>query len=294
MVCPSIPPTDAKDWTSQIKVTPNDGVADDLFGYSVATSGDVLVVGAPLDDEGGSEGTPACSSFILCHNKPQTLFNSIKSCLTSLVGSVYIYELNHNTGNWDKTAELTTSDRLGYDNVGYVVGISGDVVVVSARYDDIGSDINRGSVYIFKKNTNTDIWEQKAKLLSSDGVGNDIFGEDVAIDRDNVVVGAPGDDPHGSESGSAYIFELNRNNDTWEQKAKLVPNDNYAGDLFGFSVAIYGDTPVVGAPYDDYDDDTYSNEGLYTYMKDKVQGAGCKSQSLLPVMEVMKTRSGWL
>lgn len=81
------------------------------------------------------------------------------------------------------------------------------------------------------------------RLLASDGAPNDALGNSVAVAGDTAVVGAPGDD---SGRGAAYVFS--RSGDTWAQSARLTASDRSAGDSFGNSVAIDGETIVVGAP----------------------------------------------
>ena len=83
------------------------------------------------------------------------------------------------------------------------------------------------------------------KLVTIDAAAEDFFGFSVAIDRDTALVGAIWDDDGGSKSGSAYIFV--RVGDTWTQQDKLVASDAQAGDWFGNSVGISGDTAIVGA-----------------------------------------------
>ena len=78
---------------------------------------------------------------------------------------------------------------------------------------------------------------------------DDLFGSSVAIAGDTIVVGAWWDDDNGEASGSAYVFT--RTGTTWTEQAKLTASDGAAFERFGFSVAIAGDTIVVGAYLDD-------------------------------------------
>ena len=140
--------------------------------------------------------------------------------------------------------KLIASDGAAGDYFGYSVSISGDTAVVGAYQDD-GS---KGSAYVFVRSGTT--WSQQAKLTAGDdGAAGDSFGNSVSISGDTVVVGAPGDDDNGSSSGSAYVFE--RSGTTWTQQPKLIAGDGTAGDFFGNSVSISGDTVVVGAPVGD-------------------------------------------
>jgi len=93
---------------------------------------------------------------------------------------------------------------------------------------------------------------QTAKLIGSDTGGDDRFGTVVAIHGDTVVIGAPWDKFDGVEKGSAYVFV--RGPAGWVQEAKLTPPSPQVSERFGRSVAVYGDTAVVGAPMHDVDD----------------------------------------
>jgi hypothetical protein len=84
---------------------------------------------------------------------------------------------------------------------------------------------------------------QRQRFTASDGAASDYFGYSVAVFGDTAVIGAYG---NLSARGAAYIFV--RTASGWTQQAKLTANNNEAGDLFGRSVAISGDTVIVGAP----------------------------------------------
>ena len=93
----------------------------------------------------------------------------------------------------------------------------------------------------------------EAKLTASDAVANALFGISVSMDGDTAVVGAYLDDDavagSSSSSGSAYVYT--RSGNTWTQQAKLTASDAAVGDQFGISVAVSGDTAVIGAWKDD-------------------------------------------
>ncbi len=89
------------------------------------------------------------------------------------------------------------------------------------------------------------LWEQQAKLVPKDGAANDYFGHAVAIDGHTAVVGTRLDDDNGQESGSAYVYV--RDAFGWSLEAKLIASDGKPADQFGHSVAVSGDTILVGA-----------------------------------------------
>ncbi len=200
------------------KLTAFDGAAFERFGTSVAISGDTVVVGAYVDDDNGNNS-----------------------------GSAYIYERNAR-GKLVLVEKIVASDGAAGDHFGYSVAISGDTVVVGANLDDDNGS-SSGSAYIFDRNEGgPDNWGEVTKIVASDGAISDQFGKSVAISENTVVVGAFEDDDNGNRSGSAYIFERNEGGpDNWGEVTKILPSNGAAEDRFGVSVAISGDTVVVGA-----------------------------------------------
>jgi MYXO-CTERM domain-containing protein len=216
--------------TFNAKLTASDGAAGDLFGISVGVSGDTVVVGAFLHDIGANLNQ----------------------------GSAYVFVKPG--GGWagalTETAKLTASDGAGGDRFGGSVAVSGDTVVVGALLDDIGANTNQGSAYVFVKPGGgwAGALTETAKLTASDGAAGDRFGGSVAVSGDTVVVGALLDDiGANSDQGSAYVFVKPGGGWTTTStfNAKLTASDGAASDNFGFSVAVSGDTVVVGAFADD-------------------------------------------
>jgi len=214
---------DPNSWRQVVKLVASDRGANDIFGLSVAISGDTVVVGAEHHDDLG--------------------FAS---------GAAYIFE-RHLGGldNWGQIAELTASDGEKDDRFGRGVAISGDTVVIGASGDDVGT--SSGSAYIFERHFGgPNSWGQVAKINASNGVGIMGFGSVTKISGDTIVVGASRDGELGDDSGAAYVFQRDATNpSSWGQVAKLLASDGASHDGFGGSVAISGDTVVVGAMYDD-------------------------------------------
>ena len=105
---------------------------------------------------------------------------------------------------------ITASDTAEFSEFGYSVSVSGDYAIVGARYDnDKGTNegIEPGSAYIFHYDGSTR--REQQKLTANDGAQLDGFGTSVFISGGYAIVGAPGDDVHGNQSGSAYIFHYN-------------------------------------------------------------------------------------
>src|SRR5439155_610697 len=139
-------------------------------------------------------------------------------------------------------------DGAGSAFFGYSVAVSGDTAVVGAYYDDTPAGTDAGSASVFVRSGTT--WTQQAHLTAADGAAYDDFGTSVAVSGDTAVVGAYLDDtPAGADAGSASVFV--RSGTTWTQQAHLTAADGAAYDYFGVSVAVSGNTAVVGAYYDD-------------------------------------------
>jgi hypothetical protein len=99
----------------------------------------------------------------------------------------------------------------------------------------------------------TTIPSNENKILASDAAASDNFGYSVAVGNGRIVVGAYLNDDNGSNSGSAYIFDLNGT-----ELAKITASDGADNDRFGGSVAVGNGRIVVGA---DGDDDNGSGSG---------------------------------
>ena len=148
------------------------------------------------------------------------------------------------------------SDRADSDRYGYDVDIHGDYAAVGAYGKDFSE--NEGVVYIMER-TGINDWTEVQILENSDQEAYDRFGYAVAIFGDLLVVGAYGEDEDEtgsnsmSKAGSAYIFERDAGG-TWNEVQKIVASDRTAGDEFGWSVAIYDSTVVVGAHTEEHDE----------------------------------------
>lgn len=251
------------------KLLPGDGEAGDQFGVSVAISGttgnEVTVIGTHHDDDNGSNSG---SAYLFDATTAQQIVKllpadgeaddqfgysvGISIQLENEVaivgaygdddngtdsGSAYLF----NTIIGEQIFKLLPSDGAEGDKFGYSVAISGDTAIVGARYDDDNGN-DSGSAYLFDTTTGIQI----AKLMPTDGAANNYFGWAVAISGNKCIVGALQDDDNGTNSGSAYIFDTA----TGQQIAKLLPTDGSQEANFGSSVAISGNTAIIGASGD--------------------------------------------
>ena len=224
--------------------------ADDWFGGSVAVSGDTVVVGAYREDSNatGVNGNGADNS-------------------AGDAGAAYVF-VRSGTG-WTQQAYLKASNTEAFDRFGESVSVSGDTVVVGAQLEASnatgvnGNEADNtasfaGAAYVFVRSGSD--WTQQAYLKASNTARNDRFGGSVSVWGDTVVVGAYGEDSNAtgvngdeadnsvSFAGAAYVFV--RSGSDWTQQAYLKASNTGAGDWFGGSVAVSGDTVVVGAKFE--------------------------------------------
>ena len=186
------------------------------FGHDVALDGDTVAIGAPRAQDAGSRG-----------------------------GRVYI--LTRIGPSWVQEAVLTPPPAEPGDptnlKFGSVVALSGDTVVVGSTGNALGYGGGSG-VFVFRRGSSG--WQFEATLRGDDGNATAGFGLDVAIDGDTILVGAPFSMPPGStQRGSAYVFT--RAGTTWTKQAELRANHPDSRNL-GFTVALEGDTAIVGSP----------------------------------------------
>ena len=160
---------------------------------------------------------------------------------------------------YNEIKKLTASDAEAGDLFGGRVAVSGDTAAVGARFEDAGGE-DAGAAYIFQRDEGgADNWGEVTKLTASDATAGDFFGFSVAVSGDTAVVGAHGEDTGGTFAGAAYVFERGEGGaDNWGQVEKLTASDPETLDQFGVSVAVSGDTAVVGAIQGDAGD---SNTG---------------------------------
>jgi hypothetical protein len=236
-------------WAQEAYIKASNTDAGDQFGYSVALSGDILAVGARSETSNatGVNGNQADNS-----------------AFTS--GAVYVFRRSGST--WAQEAYLKASNTGVGDSFGSAVALDGDTLAVSAISEDSNatsvngnqadnSASSSGAVYVFRRSGST--WAQEAYLKASNTEANDQFGASVALSGDTLAVGAGedsnatgvnGNQADNSANGSGAVYVFRRSGSTWAQEAYLKASNTGANDLFGYSVALSGDTLAVGAYYE--------------------------------------------
>lgn len=276
-------------WKQVAELTASDGGAYDEFGSSVAISGSTIVVGAGQHEVGSNPDQGAVYVFSRpasggWANATQTaeltagdgaannyLGVSVGVSGTTVAagatgylggsgskGAVYEWTMPA-TGGWvdaTQTAELTESTTPTlYSGLGYSVSVSGTTIVAGDPYENVGSTISQGAVYVFSEPA-TDGWvdaTQTAELTANNGAADDIFGCSVAMSGSTIAVGA-GD--ANDAQGAVYAFS--GSGASWQQDAELSPSATASdGGGVGCNVATSGDTIVAGAPHDTVGSNTF-------------------------------------
>jgi hypothetical protein len=208
-------------------------IVNDQFATSVAVDGDVMVVGAHLNDGAGGSLTDS--------------------------GVAYVYERDANN-QWTLSATLRASNAGAQDNFGHSVAVSGDLIAVGAPLEDsnalgvhashTGSDAgnpNYGAVYLFERNGAS--WQQLAYIKSQSLNSNQAFGSALALSGSYLLVGSPKErldtsDNTSDISGAAYLFDFSSASVV---VSRLTASDASANAQFGASVALLGERAVIGA-----------------------------------------------
>ncbi len=224
----------ADTFAEQAILTASNTEANDEFGYSVALSGDTLAVGAFHEDS-------STQRFNTTANE-----DALKS------GAVYIFV--RTAGSWEQQVYIKASNAEANDEFGISVSLSGDTLAVGATGEDSDATgiINgpnelapsAGAVYIFTRTGSS--WNEQAYIKASNASGGDLFGTSVSLSGETLAVGAH---IEGSASGAVYVFT--RNETTWSEQAYIKASNAGAGDRFGNSVSLSGDTLAVGASEED-------------------------------------------
>ncbi len=252
----------ADNWGQVKKITPLEPVADSGFGFSVALSDDILLVGTEFDgtayvferNRGGADQWGQVNKL----TAPDPSKGDCFGCFVSLSGdtavvgaflknddhgAAYVFERNHGgADNWGQVKKLNPSDPKAPGNFGFSVSIDGDQLVVGAR-----TIADRGAAYVFHRDRGgPDSWGQVVKLTAPDAGIGEGFGSSVGLSGDTLVVGAWRDD---GAKGAVYVFERDHGGaDHWGQIQELTPINPVPEDRFGWAVALSGTTLGVGAP----------------------------------------------
>ncbi|MBL8842901.1 MAG: hypothetical protein JNL90_15390 [Planctomycetes bacterium] len=283
-------------WAQEQKLTPSVGAGNDQYGFTVSLVGTVLLVGAPYADT--ANGTDSGLVYVYRYKnsivkwaEETTLVDPSGGAsdwagwslafdgATAVVGSpteenpgfadsgtVGVWTVSGTT--WTQTAELAATSIQNYSWFGSAVGVSGDQIVVGARYLDITGVTDAGGAYFFSKASGT--WTQTGLITNPDPSISDQFGQSAAMSGKLAVVGSYLDNAFGrTDSGMAYTFRKGKGNKGWFLDQDLAASDGANYDGFAVAMACSDEHIVIGG----YANDTTSGTdwgAVYAFDADEI------------------------
>ncbi|MGB7932931.1 MAG: cadherin-like beta sandwich domain-containing protein, partial [Gammaproteobacteria bacterium] len=230
-------------WSQQAYIKASNTGSGDRFGYSLALSGDTLAVGA-YREESNATGIDADKSD-----------NSLTEA-----GAVYVF--TRSGAVWSQQAYIKASNTGSGDAFGWSVALSGDTLAVGATGEasDGSSQTNNslsnaGAAYVFTRSGT--MWTQQAYFKASNPDSDDSFGYSVALSGDTLAVGADreasnatgvdGDQDDNTLVNAGAVYMFTRSGAAWTQQAYIKASNTGSNDVFGWSLALFGETLAVGA-----------------------------------------------
>ena len=263
----------------------------DQYGFAVAMTDALMVVGAPGTDRSGEDSGAAYLYTLSYERKNITFINqvfaldgeagdafgaavavdgnfSVVGAPGAGKGKAYVIEYVAAEQNWLQRQKLVPLDSSAGNGsrFGSSVAMYGSTIFVGAEdYDAAGTKPGSGSVYVFEYNGVT--WDKVQRLRAVDEASGKHFGASLTVVDRVALIGAPYDDTNDEASGAVYLYEEGAAGE-WQGVAKLVAPDGLAGDRYGHAVALDSGfnltglvanqseariAAIVGAPFDDED-----------------------------------------
>jgi len=268
----------SNDWHQVKQLIPLDAMPGDSFGNNVALDGDTVIVGTWKTGGKGAyiygrnEGGPENWGLVKHITNSAPLdgdfgYSVALSGDTAVIGTVNagvgvpgatIFLRNY--GGLDHWGEIKTVTSEGVSSYGSTVALSGDTLIVYG----LSARMMAGEVHIHERNVGgVENWGLLRIVTNAFG-SETSFGRHVAITGDTLLVGYSQDDWNGPWTGSAFLFLQNEGGtQNWGQAKRLTASDGLEGDGLGKSVAIDGNTAVIGAP--NVDDNSTWSGAVYVY-----------------------------
>jgi hypothetical protein len=204
----------------------------DRFGSSLAHADGVLFVGTPRDNATGAADE---------------------------AGSVTIF--SKNASGWVEQGLLLSEAEATDGHFGAALSSEGSRLLVGAPGEDSPAAPGTGAVSLFQGSASG--WQFDAVLAAENLTSGDRFGYSVAIEGDTAVVGAPGRDQLGWNSGGVFVFT--KTPQGWVAGQELLPQAGSGGSRFGHSLALLGNTLVIGAP--EANGEEHATGAVYVYTR---------------------------
>lgn len=204
-----------EDWVFEQRIQASDRLPLDIFGTAVSAGDDVVLIGAPREDE-----------------------------VASNAGAAYAFRFDGSS--WQQEQKFTPSQPQSGLEFGESVALDGDVAVVGAQRQHVGSASEAGAVYVYRFDGTH--WAEEQMLTASDPSDEAGFGSHVSVDGDFIFIGAQRDSAAALRSGATYVFEYD--GAAWIEVQKLVASDGDVLTFFGERIDVQGDIALIAAPND--------------------------------------------
>jgi len=154
--------------------------------------------------------------------------------------------------------KIVSDDGTKNSLFGRSVSLDGDTALIGASSDNNTT----GAAYVYIKSGGR--WILQAKLTASDKAERSFFGSRVSLSGNTALIGAYGSQVEGVRSGAAYVF-IRDGSGNWKQQAKLKSSVEMENNRFGLSVALSGNTALVG----EYNQNEKVTGAAYIFVRDK-------------------------
>jgi hypothetical protein len=265
------------EFSLQDKLKASDGVAGDYFGYASQVSGDIAFVGAPYAyiNENAWQGAVYVyqreangndwiwierQKLIADDGQAYDYFglsllldggNLLIGASGAEGGAIYVFRLNPQTGLWAQVEKILPPEGGGgaFGNqivrLGNLLAVGASIANIPLEPTQPPENRNAGAVHLYEKTG--DVWTWADVLVPSDNPWSAQFGRALDGDEETIVVGASGsfNCASGCDPGSVYVFDHTELG--WRQTQVIQASDAESGGLFGRSVALSGDTMLIGA-----------------------------------------------
>jgi hypothetical protein len=237
-------------WSQQARLTAENGVPGERFGFDVGLSGDRAIIGTHSDQQGNANAYIFLRSGTNWNQQTKLAIEGGAGNPVSIWGETAVvgaYHRNNTAGAadvfvysgtvWEWQAELTAPDGVAGDWFGSKLSLSGDTALIGAYRQNAGS----GAAYIFERGPAG--WSNQAKLTAA-GAPGDFFGFALSVGNGTALVGAY----HNNQDAGAVYFS-SQNGSAWSEPERVVTGDSsMLRDSLGYSVSTDRGTTVMGAP----------------------------------------------
>lgn len=252
---------DGNRWRYDATLAPRAPLPSAAFGYSCATDGTTLVIGAPgastayVFTRSGTKwrehavlradaDLPHCGfgHSVAVDGDTILVGANTTSDRMLLAGSAYVFRRGAD-GAWKLEASLRSPRDEATARFGTAVAIRDHVALVGASRATVDGRTRAGAAFVFERHGE---WKAVAELRNEPPRSDEEFGRALALVPDGAIVGSQFGDAAGLNTGGAQLYV--RDGTRWTRKAALLAHDCATTSEFAFAIAASGAEGIIGAP----------------------------------------------